>query len=1215
MRDRNAAAAGSIGLAALIVLLGSIVAAGSALEPPGVTPEKEAELAAIRAAIEREGATWVADHTTVSVLSKEEIARMCGGRYPPHVRAILDTLRPKPEDLRRTYPESWDWRDMDGMTSVRNQGDCGSCWCFAATGATEANLRIAEGVAYNLSEQQGVGCNDYGSGCDGGWPGAAYYVYTDPGAISEACSPYMAEDGHCLERLCEKVAIIDGFEYVAGNVNSYKAAIMEGPISACYTVYEDFDEYTGGCYVHTWGDVVAGHCIVIAGWDDTMCNGQGAWICKNSWGGGWGSGGYFYIRYGEAGIGTGGERPLNAHVPRERLVPDEFATIQDAIDGSNRGDVIKVAGGTYTGSLVLGDYRSLYGGYDPTFSVRDPEAYPTVIDAAGGGHGISAQGRDHIVINGFEVRNATGGGYYGIYLRNSEATVRNCDVHSSWRGIGVVYGTGTPTEGDVQIEFSTIRDNENAGIYVNDADNPFVRVIMCDVHGNGGEGIYSTLSRTDVMNSTVALNGGDGGIEISNSSDNIVKNCIVASNAGYGVVCANATPALTYNDVWDNGSGSYSGCSGGGGSISVDPIFCDPAGGDVSVHATSPTLTAGEGGESMGALGIGCPEGPQGLSVVQSGASLDLTWSAPPPARAEVDHYVVYRDTTLYADMEIATVDAPDTTFTDITVPPCVRHNYWVSAVDTSGLETAVSNRVQTELCYDGPSGLSVEFNEAANEMWWSPAAGPVDRYVVMRSNTTSPPDSIGWVVSAVTTFIDDTSGDCPRDNYGYEILPVYDTGWRGVPSETEAVDPAPSPPAGLTAEWAGADVALTWNSNCESDFGRYWVYRDTVPISPPINSEILVGFTPDTTFVDPDLNPDWTYFWRVVATDASSQRSGYSDMVWLGSGQALTVPVPFGTIQAAIDAASALDTVLVSPGSYHENLLLRDGVFVVGEGGRGVTTVWSSVGTVVTAAGLGDLTLFEGFTVDGQGSAVSGLDCWGSYSRIEGCAFENCVTGASFQYGGAPSVLGNVFASNQQGVAVADSAAPFLSGNVFDGNGLAGLYVSGDAAVRVGGSLADANDFVNAGSYCVYNSSGQTLPAEYNYWGDPCPQAGWFFGPVDYAPWTDESHGGAYTECTSVPEWVGERAYAGESFPNPFNPSTAIRYAVPSPGCAVRVAIYDLSGREVRVLVDEEQGRGSYLAVWRGLDDAGREVGSGVYFYRVEIGDYRVERKMVLLK
>jgi hypothetical protein len=48
---------------------------------------------------------------------------------------------------------------------------------------------------------------------------------------------------------------------------------------------------------------------------------------------------------------------------------------------------------------------------------------------------------------------------------------------------------------------------------------------------------------------------------------------------------------------------------------------------------------------------------------------------------------------------------------------------------------------------------------------------------------------------------------------------------------------------------------------------------------------------------------------------------------------------------------------------------------------------------------------------------------------------------------------------------------------------------------------------------------------------------------------------------------------------------------------------------------VDEEKGAGEYLAVWRGRDDGGRELASGVYFYRMEIGDYQVERKMVLLK
>jgi hypothetical protein len=52
-----------------------------------------------------------------------------------------------------------------------------------------------------------------------------------------------------------------------------------------------------------------------------------------------------------------------------------------------------------------------------------------------------------------------------------------------------------------------------------------------------------------------------------------------------------------------------------------------------------------------------------------------------------------------------------------------------------------------------------------------------------------------------------------------------------------------------------------------------------------------------------------------------------------------------------------------------------------------------------------------------------------------------------------------------------------------------------------------------------------------------------------------------------------------------------------------------------VRTLVDAPVGPGEYTVSWRGDDDAGRELGSGVYFYRLQVGDTRVERKMVLLK
>ncbi len=474
-----------------------------------VTPEKEAELALIREAIERTGADWTATHTTMSWLSREELASRLGGEYPPEVRAIFDTLRPRPEDLGRRYPTQWDWRTMDGTTPVRNQGDCGSCWAFAAVGAMEGNLRLAEGVVYDLSEQQGLDCNTAGSSCDGGWAGAVFDVFTDPGAVFESCLPYIATETTCRQDQCEKVVVIDGYQYIAGNVDSYKAALMNGPIATSYTVYEDFDEYSSGCYTHTWGAVVAGHAVTIVGWDDTMCGGAGAWICKNSWGGAWGIAGYFYIRYNEVGINSGGQLPLNPHLRRARLVPTEYATLQAALTASQRGDVIRVAGGTYTGNFTVPDYRSVYGGYDPTFTMRDPDLYPTILDAAGSGNVLSFQGADNVVVDGFEIR-GSGGASSGVYARNSEFVLRNCDVYDCYRGVYVLSGTGTSTQGDAIVEYCTIHDNTGAGVVINNPNNPQAYVLWCAIYDNASNGIYAYSEPTEITNCTVANNGASG---------------------------------------------------------------------------------------------------------------------------------------------------------------------------------------------------------------------------------------------------------------------------------------------------------------------------------------------------------------------------------------------------------------------------------------------------------------------------------------------------------------------------------------------------------------------------------------------------------------------------------------------------------------------------------------------------------------------------------
>ena len=83
---------------------------------------------------------------------------------------------------------------------------------------------------------------------------------------------------------------------------------------------------------------------------------------------------------------------------------------------------------------------------------------------------------------------------------------------------------------------------------------------------------------------------------------------------------------------------------------------------------------------------------------------------------------------------------------------------------------------------------------------------------------------------------------------------------------------------------------------------------------------------------------------------------------------------------------------------------------------------------------------------------------------------------------------------------------------------------------------------------------------------------------------------------------------------PNPFNPITAIRFALPEP-VDVEVAVFDAAGRKVRSLSDGARTAGYHSVVWDGRDDQGRSVGSGVYYYTVRAGENEASQKMMLLK
>ena len=86
------------------------------------------------------------------------------------------------------------------------------------------------------------------------------------------------------------------------------------------------------------------------------------------------------------------------------------------------------------------------------------------------------------------------------------------------------------------------------------------------------------------------------------------------------------------------------------------------------------------------------------------------------------------------------------------------------------------------------------------------------------------------------------------------------------------------------------------------------------------------------------------------------------------------------------------------------------------------------------------------------------------------------------------------------------------------------------------------------------------------------------------------------------------------QNYPNPFNPTTVIEYALPK-SCDVRIKIYNILGQAVRDLVNERQEVGYKIINWDGKDDHGKEVCSGIYFYRIVAGNFVKSKKMILLK
>ena len=199
-------------------------------------------------------------------------------------------------------PSSIDWRTKGAVTTVKDQGQCGSCWTFSATGAIEGAWAIAKGQLVDLTEQQLVDCAtgiSYGShGCSGGQMEGAFKYVIEHGQCSLDSYPYTAKDGTC--KTCSSVAHISSCSDVKPNDQiSLKAAVAQQPVAiAIEADTRYFQSYSSGVLTSSSCGTSLDHGVLIVGYGED--SGQKYWLVKNSWGTSWGENGYVKIARSES---------------------------------------------------------------------------------------------------------------------------------------------------------------------------------------------------------------------------------------------------------------------------------------------------------------------------------------------------------------------------------------------------------------------------------------------------------------------------------------------------------------------------------------------------------------------------------------------------------------------------------------------------------------------------------------------------------------------------------------------------------------------------------------------------------------------------------------------------------------------------------------------------------------------------------------------------
>ncbi len=300
-------------------------------------PQLNTKLKAINADISKRNLTFKVAFTQASTKSKRQL---CGSLRPkkPNAAAVVqqDALNQKSVDKAKIELQSEGlvapplhaavsagpgsaaskkiYFASAFMSPVKNQGDCGACWAFAACATFEHTFRKFYGTSRmpDVSEQDLINCGvtstgDKAGSCDGGYSDYAFDYMRSSGTTTESMRPFVGHEDACSNatktfRACAWGQLYPGGNYPTRSEVKNYLVHYGSVVTYMKASFDDFFTYKSGVYnsYPSSDPTDVDHAVTIVGWNDNV----NAWIIKNSWGTDWGYSGYAYVDYNSQNIGN-----------------------------------------------------------------------------------------------------------------------------------------------------------------------------------------------------------------------------------------------------------------------------------------------------------------------------------------------------------------------------------------------------------------------------------------------------------------------------------------------------------------------------------------------------------------------------------------------------------------------------------------------------------------------------------------------------------------------------------------------------------------------------------------------------------------------------------------------------------------------------------------------------------------------------------------------